>query len=125
MGLTLQFIPFRDIENLDSKSRIKLLLKHAKSEKIIILEGRIKREEEAELIKKTMEEIDENFKGIELYVIYPEKENASFFKKVHKQFVNVILGDRQGMTIIGPASIVREIKRDPNKIQLITEDLQK
>jgi hypothetical protein len=31
------------------------------------------------------------------------------------------LGERQGLTIIGPASIVKEIKKDPNKIQLLTK----
>ena len=37
---------------------------------------------------------------------------------------NMLLGDRQGMTIIGPASVVKEIKKDPNKIELLTQEVK-
>jgi len=36
--------------------------------------------------------------------------------------VNMLLGDRQGFTIIGPATIVKEIKNDPDKIELMMQD---
>lgn len=120
--LTLQFIPYADIEDLSSARRIKRLLDIVKTEKIILLEGRLKREEEKDLITITMEEIDERFKGIELAVIYPEKKDLSFLKQIKKGMLSMILGDRQGFTIIGPASIVKEIKKDPDKIQLFTEE---
>ncbi|MBR9691072.1 DUF2073 domain-containing protein [Candidatus Woesearchaeota archaeon] len=124
--LTLQFVPYSSIEPLSSLGRIKKLLKMAKENKIVLLEGRLKKEEEAELIKTTMEEINEEFKGIELAVIYPETaENMVFYKKIKSQFINMLLGDRQGLTIIGPANIVKEIKKDPNKIQLLTEETKK
>ena len=56
--LTLQFIPYAEIENLDSKQRINKLLKIVKEEKIVVLEGKLRSEEEAGLIQKTMEEIN-------------------------------------------------------------------
>ena len=34
----------------------------------------------------------------------------------------MLLGDRQGLTVIGPATIVKEIKKDPNKIELLTKE---
>ncbi|MBW2971575.1 DUF2073 domain-containing protein, partial [Candidatus Woesearchaeota archaeon] len=118
MGLTLQFVPYMEIENLSSLGRIRKLLNAVKEDKIVLLEGRLRKEEEAELIKTTMEEINAEFKGIELAVIYPEAHNAAAMKKLKQGFINMLLGDRQGLTIIGPASIVKEIKKDPNKIQL-------
>jgi hypothetical protein len=36
--------------------------------------------------------------------------------------LNLLLGNRQGMTIIGPATVVKEIKKDPNNIELLTID---
>lgn len=122
MGLTLQFVPHVEIESLSSLGRIRKLLNAVKEDKIVLLEGRLKKEEEAELIKTTMEEINADFKGIELAVIYPESQNAAFFQKMRQGFINALLGDRQGLTILGPASIVKEIKKDPNKIQLFTSD---
>ena len=120
--LTLQFIPYQEIANLPSHLRIKKLLASVKDNKIVMLEGRLKKEEEAELIKRTMEEIDENFRGIELQVIDPDVNNEDFFKKIKVHLANILLGYRQGMTIIGPANIVKEIKKDPNKIELLTTE---
>ena len=120
--LTLQFVPYSEIENLSSVGRIRKLLNIAKENRIVLLEGRLRKEEEGELIKATMEEINKDFKGIELSVIYPEKKKADILKKMKVGLINMLLGDRQGLTIIGPASVVREIKKDPDKIQLFTED---
>ena len=125
MGLTLLFIPYAEIEGLSSLGRIRRILNAAKENNIVLLEGRLKKEEETELIKTTMEEINDDFKGIELAVIYPEHKNLDFVRRVRSHFVNILLGDRQGLTIVGPASVVKEIKRDPNKIQLFTQDMKK
>ena len=121
--LTIQFVPYHEIENLSSTKRIKKLLELAKQDKIVLLEGRLKREEEADLIKKTMKEISPRFKGIELAVLYPEKDDEdALLKKAKKEVVNLLLGDRQGVTILGPATIVKEIKKDPHKIELLTKE---
>lgn len=123
--LTLEFIPYHEISGLSSLGRIKKLLKIAKENKIVLLEGRLKKEEEAELIKTTMEEIDEGFKGIELAVIYPTKSEEGFVTKWRAGLIDMLAGNRLGLTIIGPASIVKAIKKDPTKIQLLTQDIKK
>ena len=123
--LTFQFIRHNDIQNLDSSKRISKLLKLVKDEKIILLEGRLKSHEEADLISKTMEEVDQKFKGIELSVINPENETKDLWNKIKSKFLKLILGDRQVYTIIGPATIIKEIKNDPEKIQLFTEETGK
>jgi len=120
--LTLQFVPYTEIEYLSSIGRIRKLLNITKENRIVLLQGRLRKDEETELIKATMEEIDKDFKGIELSVIYPDKKESDLFRKIKRNFVSMLLGDRQGLTIIGPASVVREIKKDPDKIQLFTEE---
>lgn len=120
--VTFQFIPHHEIESLTSAKRVNKLLNIVKQNKIVLLEGRLKKEEETDLIEITMEEIGSKFKGIELSVIYPEKDQFFGFKRVRQGFVNVLLGDRQGMTIIGPASIVKRIEQNPNKIELFTQE---
>jgi len=70
--LTLQFVPYHDIESLSSANRVKKLLKIVKENKIVLLEGRLRKQEEAELIKMTMEQINDSFKGIELGVLHPD-----------------------------------------------------
>ncbi|MDO8643078.1 MAG: DUF2073 domain-containing protein [Candidatus Woesearchaeota archaeon] len=122
MALTLQFVPHNQIENLSSLGRIRKLLNIAKQDRIVLLEGRLTKEEEAELIKITMEEINAEFKGIELAIIYPnENLPDDLLQKLKYTFLWALMGNRLGLTIIGPATIVKEIKRDPNKIQLFTQ----
>lgn len=116
--VTLQFVPYREIQDLSSLGRIRKLLNIAKQNKIVLLQGRLKKAEEAELIKVTMEEINKEFKGIELAVIQPNKNNSSFMGSLR----SMILGDSDGLTIIGPATVVKSIKKNPKKIELLTQE---
>jgi len=120
--VTLSFMPYGEIEDLSSVGRIRKLLNEAKENKIVLLQGRLKKEEETELIKATMEEINKDFKGIELAVIDPDTAKVEGLKKFRNAVFGMLLGNRQGMTIIGPASIVKEIKKDPTKIELLTRE---
>lgn len=120
--LTLQFIPYHEIERLDSDRRINKLLGLVKDNKIVLMQGRLKFAEETKLIETTMEEISSNFKGIEICTIYPEQKNKDFTHFLKKNMIKLLLGNREGFTIIGPASLVKEIKRDPNKIQLLATE---
>jgi len=120
--VTFQFIPYHEIDELSSAKRVNKLLNIVKQNKIVLLEGRLRKEEEADLIEITMEEIGQKFKGIELSVVYPDKDKFSGFKKLKQGFINSLLGDHQGMTIIGPASVVKKIEQNPNKIELFTQD---
>ena len=122
--VTFQFIPYQDVENLTSAKRVNKLLKIVKDNRIILMEGRLKKQEEADLIEITMEEISPKFKGIELSVIYPDKNKQDAMQRIKGSFANLLLGDRQGMTIIGPASIVKKIEQNPDKIELYTKDLE-
>ena len=90
-----------------------------------MLEGRLKKEEETDLIEIAMEEINNKFKGIELAVVDPEKKkDNNFFNGMKSGIINLVLGDRQGFTVIGPATIIKEIKKNPNKIELFTKDVR-
>ncbi|MEK6861679.1 MAG: DUF2073 domain-containing protein, partial [Nanoarchaeota archaeon] len=87
--------------------------------KIVLMQGRLKPEEETLLIKQTMEMIEDNFKGVEICTIFPEERDLQFVKRFKKEMMRFIIGNRDGITIVGPASIIKEIKRDINNIQLL------
>lgn len=120
-GLTLHFIPFSEIANLKSVDRIKKLLKIILENKVIILQGKLRPEEETRLIEDTMVMIDniKGFKGVELAVITGNDEEKTFFDKLRFGLVRVIAGQTDAITIIGPASIVKQMKRDPKKLEVI------
>ena len=122
--VTLQFVPYNEIEDLGSAIRVKKLIDIVKENKIVLLQGRLKKEEETDLISIAMEEIGAKFRGIELAVINPERKEQGI-KKMRNNFFGMLLGDMQGLTVIGPATIVKEIKKDPNKIELLTKEGKK
>jgi|SRR3989338_6096612 len=119
-GLTIEFMPYSDIRNLDSAERIKKILTVVLGNKIIILQGKLKPEEETRLIEDTMAMIGhvKGFKGIELAVI-GESKNVAITSKIAQGFAKMLIGETAAMTLIGPASIVKDIKRNPRKIELL------
>lgn len=120
-GFSIQFLPYSEIKDLGSNERIKKILGIVLGNSIAILQGKLKADEEARLIGDTMAMIGhvKNFKGIELAVISGNGKEG-FFGKIRKGFVDALAGgDLGAVTIIGPATIVKEIKRNPRKIELL------
>src|SRR3989338_6917754 len=120
--LTLQYQPHHEFAYLEIDDKLKRILKAVKEDKILIIEGRLKPLEESELIKRTMEEINKKFKGIEIASFDYDFKNLELWDKVKKNLAYMLLRRRSGLTIVGPATVVREIKKDPNKIELFTMD---
>ena len=121
-SLTIQFISYDELVGLSSSEKIKKLLKLVLDNNLILLQGKLKAEEEVRLIEDTMVLVGtiKNFKGIELAVL-SSKEKISNFGGIMKNKLAKFLGMESAITIIGPAMIVREIKKDPSKIQLLLE----
>jgi len=84
------------------------------------LQGKLWPEEETRLIEDTMAMVGhvKNFKGIELATLNPNSNNLGLFGKMRHGLAKA-LGAQEAITIIGPASIVREMKRDPRKIEIL------
>ena len=123
--LTLQYIPYHEFSVLDLDEKLKRIIKAVKDDKIILIEGRLEALEESELIKRTMQVISNKFKGIEIASIDYDLKNMVFIDKVKKNLANLLLRRRSGLTIVGPASIVKEIRKDPTKIELLTMEKKK
>ncbi|MCA9487528.1 MAG: DUF2073 domain-containing protein [Nanoarchaeota archaeon] len=120
-GFSLQFLPYSEIKGLNGDERIRKILNIVLGNNILILQGKLKTDEETRLIGDTMAMIGhvKGFKGIELAVI-SENGNKGMFGKMKQGIVRSLSGgDLGAITIIGPASIVKEIKRNPKKIELL------
>lgn len=122
-GLSLQVIPFSEVQNLSISERVKKILTIVLGNKIVILHGRLRAEEEARLIEDTMALVDhvKDFKGIELAVIEPNTRSISPLERFKYTLAKRLVGDSNALTVIGPASVIKEIKRDPRKIELLLQ----
>ncbi|OIO40462.1 hypothetical protein CO154_00845 [Candidatus Pacearchaeota archaeon CG_4_9_14_3_um_filter_31_7] len=121
--LTLQFVPYTEISNLTPYKKIKKLLDMIDENKILIIQGKLEPHEEKDLIEETMRKIGTSkkakFRGIELASLVPNMKNSNVFDNFKTRVANMLVGERDALTIIGPATIVKEIKRDPSKMQLL------
>ena len=108
--LTIHFMPYSEIAHEDGIGRIKKIMGIILKNKIIILQGKLKPEEESRLIEDTMALIGhvKGFKGIELSVLTTQSLN--WREKVRNSMARVLVGNRDAITVIGPASIVKGIK---------------
>jgi len=120
-GVSLHIIPFSEIRDLSITERIKKILNLVLGNKVLLIQGRLRPEEEIRLIEDTMAMVDhiKSFKGIELAVIEPDMGNESFFMKLRKGIAKTLVGHHNALTIIGPASIVKEIRKDPKKLEVL------
>jgi hypothetical protein len=119
-NLTLSFLTYSEIQKLSSVNRVKKILDIALKNRIVLLQGKLNPDEEASLIQSTMALIGrvKNFKGVEIEVITPGQQ-SSFFSKMKTGLAHALVGQRDILTIVGPASIVKSIKKDPSKIDLM------
>ncbi len=120
-GLSLHVMPFSEVKSMTISERVRKILNLVLNNKIVILHGRLRPEEEARLIEDTMALVDhvKGFTGIELAVIEPQLKNESVFIKMKHGIAKKLVGDNSSLTVIGPASVIKEIKRDPRKIELM------
>ncbi len=120
-GLTIQFLPHTEIEKLTSSARIKKLLEIILKNKVIILQGRLAPEEETRLIEDTLILVGrvKGFKGIELAVVSPNQDDRSVMNKIKYGLANALVGQMDALTIIGPASVIKEMKKDPKKLEIL------
>ena len=120
-GFSIQFLPYSEIRDLNSTQRIRKILNIVLGNNILILQGRLSSDEETRLIGDTMAMMGHvrNFKGIELAVI-SGNNNRGFIGRFRKNLVNALAGgDIGAVTIMGPATIIKEIKRNPKRIELL------
>src|SRR3989344_3690233 len=120
-GLSLQVIPFSEVKELTIVERVKKILSLVLANKIVILHGRLRPEEEARLIEDTMAMVDhiQGFTGIELAVIEPNLKSEGGFVRWEHGVAKRLVGDNAALTVIGPATLIKEIKRDPKKLELM------
>jgi hypothetical protein len=122
-NLTIHFMPYSEIANEDAIGRIKKIMGLVLDQKIIILQGRLLPDEEARLIENSMTLIGniKGFQGIEIAAISGENDNRGLFNKVRHNIAKILVGEQDAITIIGPASVVKEITKDPKKIELMLQ----
>ncbi len=109
-GLKMDFLSSDALSTHTSMEKISMIVERVKGGNLVVIEGGLSPGEEAELIETTMREIDiENFMGIDIYTL--EKDKKALFGISKKKAV--------GLTIIGPANIMKDVNKQSNFLSMI------
>lgn len=109
-ALKMDFLSSDALTSHTSMEKVSMIVDKVKDGDLVVIEGGLAPEEEAELIETTMREIDvENFMGIDIYTL--EKDEKSFFGLSKRRTI--------GITIIGPANVMKTVKKRSNFLSMI------
>jgi hypothetical protein len=121
MKLEVDLIPFSNIRRKRPEEKVKFLMDRVKAGKVVVIEGTLDPEEEAMLIESTMKSVTEDFPGIELCTLSgDEYRKASMLDELRDRLLRS-LGHRKGIVVVGPAAVIKEVKRSPGILSMHVE----
>ncbi len=114
--ISIEFLSTKALEGKEAKEKLQFILNIVKKgDTIVVLEESLSPEEEAKLIQLTMKQVSKTFSGIEVATL----GTASYDLKTH--LVKLLGGRTSGLTVVGPSKIVKQIKKDPHKLNLLAQ----
>jgi len=114
--LKIKFVPYEILKKKKTKDIVSDLEKNT----IILVDAKLLPTEETKLIRATMKKVSSKFSGIELNSLdlSEMKKNKTWSEMVKEKAMEIILGKKRGITIIGPADIIKKIEKDPSDLLL-------
>ena len=109
-GIAFNLVSRQKLDEFNTDEKLKFILKEVKNGKILVLEHGLTPVEQANLIERTMKEIEhDTFIGVEMEGY--GQDNPTFFQKLFG------INKRPRITLIGPANLLKMIKKDNDMIQ--------
>ena len=135
MKLKMDFVSSTTLDGKAGQKKINFILSKVKDGSILVVNGVLTPDEEMVLIKETMRRVDDGFPGIEVCSLKKELKGwKQFFEtlsngreKISRSFWSGITGKppktklKTGITLIGPAKIIKNIKKNPDSFSVTAE----
>ena len=133
--LKMDFISSEALNGKTGQKKINFILNKVKDGSILVVNGVLTPNEEMDLIKETMRRVDDGFPGIEVCSLKKELKGwKQFFEafsngreKLSTSVWSGLTGKpakkklKTGITLIGPAKIIKNIKKNPDSFSVIAE----
>ena len=125
--LKMDFVSSTVLDEKPEKKRIRFILNKVKDGSILVTDAVFNPQEEMNLIKETMRRVDSGFPGIEVCSLKKEVKGLQFMaerlsdqKERIQKFFRMAPKSRlkTGITLIGPAKIIKKIKKNPNSFSV-------
>ena len=115
MKLRVKVLPYERIK----EGGLRGILKDVRENTLIMIDAKLSVEQETNIIQETMKKISDKFSGIELSSLEmsPSKQ-SNFFNGLKSRLAEMLMGRKRGVTIIGPANIIKKIEKNPQNLLL-------
>jgi len=116
MDIKIKFLPYEKLKD----DNIKEIMHDLKKNTIIMIDAKLSPDQETKLIEETMKCITSHFSGIELDSLDLKKSDGddSMITRLKDQIVEFLTGKKRGLTLIGPADIIKKIEKNPDDLLL-------
>jgi hypothetical protein len=115
----VQILSFEMLRKFKTETRLNKILDILKEGDVVVLEGRLTSDEETALVTHALENVSGKFTGIEIAYLDPKHQHLSFFESLKEKLIQFLAKERLGITVIGPSKIIKEIKMDPQKLEVL------
>ncbi|MDY6789576.1 MAG: DUF2073 domain-containing protein [Candidatus Nanohaloarchaea archaeon] len=117
-GTPIEFIGKERLEKQPFKDKLEMVLEEVRDGKILILENPLTPDEKKQLIKSAMENIDDDFPGIE----FSSMETEDIIDQVINNVYQFLGRDRRrGLTIVGNSEVMEKVKEDKGSVSLVAK----
>ncbi len=119
-GVTIEFLSKEKLNAEEFEEKLELVLEKVKDDAVLVLEEAWTPEEKRHLIKNSMEQIDEDFPGVEFMGLDSstsrlEKAKNAIYRKIMKEEY------RSGITIVGNSRVMDKIKEERDSVSFLAK----
>ena len=119
-GVTIEFLAKDKLSGDGFEEKLESVLEKVKDNYVLVLEEGWTPEEKRTLIETSMEEIDDDFPGVEFLGL---EGGNSKFEKAKEFFYNKLLDQeyREGLTIVGNSRVIEKVKEEKDTVSFLAK----
>jgi len=119
-GIPIEFFSRQKIEDQTFAEKLDMILSEIREGKILVLEESISPQERRKLMESSMQEVDDDFPGIEFSVLDDEGDIVD--KVVNRVYSFLGRERRKGLTIVGNSEVMEKVKEDRESVSLLARE---
>jgi hypothetical protein len=119
-GVTIEFLSKKKLQDKTFDEKVDSIIEKVRDNAVLVLEEGWSHEEERQLIETAMEEIDEDFPGIEFLGL---TDRNSKIHRAKQMFYEKVLDEkyRKGITIVGNARVMEKVKKERDAVSFLAK----
>jgi hypothetical protein len=119
-GVTIEFLSRERLSEDDFNDKLDVVLDKVKNNAVLVLEESWTPREKRELIQNSMQEVDDDFPGVEFMGL--ESEDSKLDRAKRMLYQKVLNEEyRRGLTIVGNSRVMEKIKEERDTVSFLAK----